>query len=268
MHTSLRVAGGIVTAILAGSVALPARATIPGGPGPVVLPGECVPQVPAPIAAAAPVLAQWSLIVPVSKSGQPAGKDAAFYSPARVDAPYLTQRTGGSLSFYAPSVGATTPGSPHPRTELERLHTFGIVAGDWNTMTATVAVTQVPSDTHKIIIGQLHYNVDRPFVTLRYDNGTVNVIADRGASCTLLTGVALGQRFSYQITQRGYYLLFAASTTVGRRTVRRAVITGLPDAMRGTTGRFSAGDYQQDVLIAGSAGRVTFYGLQTEGGGS
>jgi hypothetical protein len=51
-------------------------------------------------------------------------------------------------------------------------------------MTATVAVTQVPSDTHRIIIGQLHYDVDRPFVTLRYDSGTVNVIADHGASCT------------------------------------------------------------------------------------
>jgi Alginate lyase len=71
-----------------------------------------------------------------------------------------------------------------------------MVAGNWNTMTATVAVIQVPSETHKIIIGQLHYDVDRPFVTLRYDKGTVNVIADRGASCTLLTGVALGQRFS------------------------------------------------------------------------
>jgi hypothetical protein len=88
----------------------------------------------------------------------------------------------------------------------------------------------------------------------------------KGASCTLLTGVALGQRFSYQITQRGYYLLFAVSTTVSGQTVSKTVITGIPDAMRGTTGRFSAGDYQQDVQAAGSAGRVTFYGLQTEGG--
>lgn len=266
MQTSVRVSGGVAAAILAGSVALPASASVPTGPGPVVLPGECVSQAAAPIVAAAPVLSQWALIVPVNRSRQPEGKDAAYYRPARADAPYLTRGTGGSLSFYTPSVGATTPGSPHPRTELERLADFGLDAGDWNTLTAAVAVTQVPSDTRKIIIGQLHYDVDRPFVTLRYDNGSVNVIADRGASCTLLTGVRLGQRFSYQITQRGNYLLFAASTTVRGHTVSKAVITGIPDAMRGSTARFSAGDYQQDVQLAGSAGRVTFYGLQTTGG--
>jgi hypothetical protein len=250
---------------LAAALAASANASISPqtGPGPVLLPGVCYPAPSAPVVAGTPVLSQWALTLPVNAQGQPVGKNAAYFAHATLKPPYLTAGPDGSLKFYAPAVGATTPGSTDPRTELARAQNFQLVPGAENTLKATVAVTQVPNDTHKIIIGQLHVGAG-PFVTLRYDAGTIRVIADQGAKCTLLTGVALGQRFSYQITQNGYELRFAASTIVNKQTVTTATVTLLPTAYRNGTAYFSAGDYEQSIAhVPGSAGRVTFYGLET-----
>jgi Alginate lyase len=236
---------------------------VPLGPGPVLTPGICWQQTAFPIPTQAPVLSDWTLILPVNKKGQFTGNQAAQVTPAKPIAPYLSQQADGSLALYAPSVGATTTNSLHPRTELVRRQGFRLVPGTENTMTATLAVTQVPKDTHKIIVGQLHA-AKGPFVTLRYSDGRINVISADGSDCTLLTGVALGQKFSYQITQKGYELLYEASTTVNGQTVTRAVATMIPTAFRNDTGQFSAGDYEQaTVHVAGSGGRVTFYDLET-----
>jgi alginate lyase len=234
----------------------------PFGPGPVVTPGICLGVKSFPIRTQAPVLAQWSLILPLNDKGQPTGNTARELPTAQIDPPFLTAGQNGALNFYAPSIGATTTHSAHARTELVRRQGFRLTIGTENTMTATVAVTQVPADTHKIIVGQLHA-AGGPFVTLRYSDGRINVI-DNSSDCSLLNGVALGQKFSYQITQQGWELLYEASTTVNGKTVSQAVVTGLPAQFRDATAQFSAGDYEQAIAHAPtSAGRVTFYALET-----
>jgi hypothetical protein len=256
-----------ITGATAATVTATASATTPPfGPGPVVTPGICLGVKSFPILTKTPVLSQWSLILPVSASGKTTGNHAAELPVAKIDPPYLAgaphRNLGNPLNFYAPSIGATTTHSEHARTELVRRQGFRLTSGTENTMTATVAVTQVPQDTHKIIVGQLHA-AGGPFVTLRYSDGRINVI-DNSSDCTLLNGVALGQEFSYQITQKGWELLYEASTTVNGKTVSQAVVTGLPAQFRDATAQFSAGDYEQAIArTPASGGRVTFYDLQT-----
>jgi hypothetical protein len=256
-----------ITAVTAVAMTTTANATAPlfgppFGPGPVVTPGICLGEKSFPIRTQAPVLAQWSLILPLNDQGQPTGNTARELPTAQIDPPFLTAGQNGALNFYAPSIGATTTHSAHARTELVRRQGFRLTSGTENTMTATVAVTQVPADTHKIIVGQLHA-AGGPFVTLRYSDGRINVI-DNSSDCTLLNGVALGQKFSYQITQKGWELLYEASTTVHGKTVSQAVVTGIPAQFRDATAQFSAGDYEQAIAhTPTSGGRVTFYDLQT-----
>jgi hypothetical protein len=266
MRSHLSILAAAVAFAGTAAVAVQASATPPPmGPGPVLTPQYCAPMKAAPITSRAPVLSQWQLYLPVSAKGLASGNDAALLSPARVDPPYLTQRPAGSLSFYAPSVGATTTNSLHPRTELLQRGSFHLVLGSSHTLTATLAVTQVPNDTHKIIVGQLHA-AEGPFVTLRYSDGRINVIAVDGSDCTLLNGIAIGQRFSYQITQNGWELIYTASTTVDGQTETASEATMIPAAFRDADAQFSAGDYEQAaVRVAGSAGRVTFYDLSVGG---
>jgi hypothetical protein len=262
MRSRLSVLAAVVAFAGTAAVAVQASATPPPfGPGPVLTPQYCYPMRAAPIASQVPVLSRWQLYLPVSAKGVASGNDAALLDPARVDPPYLTRSHTGSLALYAPSVGATTTNSLHPRTELLQRGSFHLVLGRSDTLTATLAVTQVPDGTRKIIVGQLHA-ADGPFVTLRYSDGRINVIAVDGSDCTLLNGVAIGQRFSYQITQKGWELIYTASTTAHGQTESASEATMIPVAFRNADAQFSAGDYEQAAAhVVGSGGRVTFYDL-------
>ena len=209
----------------------------------------------------------WKLTLPVA--GDNGG--AALVDPAALTPPWLTQGADGSLAFWAPAGGATTPNSDHARTELDSVQNFPAGAGP-RTLTASVAVTQIPVAGGDVIIGQIHGAGDIssvPFVMLHYTAGTVHVVVKKqraGSSATkveLLTGVPLGARFDFSIRDNGDGGLTLGATYGSQNVTKTAAV---PDGFRGATVRFQAGAYQQSdstTAAADDGARVTFYALSS-----
>src|ERR1700712_3714872 len=84
-------------------------------------------------------LTGWKLSIPEmnAKGG------AASIEPATTRAPWLTQAPDGGFEFWAPTLGATTKNSSHPRTELQSLTSFG-AGTEAHTLTASVTLLQLP----------------------------------------------------------------------------------------------------------------------------
>jgi hypothetical protein len=211
-------------------------------------------------------LSGWQLTLPL------AGKNgtAAIVNPAVASPPWLSADDRGGLVFFAPVDGAKTKNSDHARTELVGLDTFTAGSGR-HTLRASVTVSQVPADTHDVIIGQIH-GADTiksvPFVMLHYDAGAITVVVKQqqsGAAAqrlTLLSDVALGARFGYGLTDNGDGSLTFTADDGPRHASMNAP---LPDAFRGATVRFQAGAYQQGLsghgATAGDGARLTFSAL-------
>ncbi|MDT7664145.1 MAG: hypothetical protein QOD04_3701 [Pseudonocardiales bacterium] len=216
-------------------------------------------------------LSGWKLTLPkASEKGT-----AASINPADSAPPYLTRDGNGCLKFWAPVNGATTPNSQHPRTELVSLNNFKAGTGQ-HTLRASVSVAQAPSGNQDIIIGQIHGADDIssvPFVMLHYDAGTIKVVMKQAQSGStsdkypLITGVPLGARFDYTISDPGNgKLIFTATYGSNSRQASAAI----PAPFKGATVRFQAGAYQQGEGGNGSAAdgaRLTFFTLD-EGAGA
>jgi Alginate lyase len=241
---------------------------------PIQLPPPILPSIaaPAPTTTSPPApptgpvsLAGWKLTIPeASQKGT-----AANINPAKSSSPWLTRGSNGSLKFWAPVNGATTPNSEHPRTELDSLNNFKAGSGQ-HALRASLSVAQAPTGNQDIIIGQIHGADDIssvPFVMLHYDSGTIKVVMKQAQSGStsdkfpLITGVPLGSRFDFTISDPGTgSLVFTA--TYGSNTKR--VTTAIPGPFKGATVRFQAGAYQQGEGGDGSSSdgaRVTFYTL-------
>jgi hypothetical protein len=210
------------------------------------------------------MLAGWKLTLPV-----PGGKgDAAVVDPASVAPPWLTVDGAGHLVFFAPVNGVTTTHSEHARTELDRLDTFSAGAGP-RTLTASAVVSQVPTATPAVIVGQIHGAGDIssvPFVMMFYDGGAVKAVVkqeqsgDAHTDVPLLTAVPLGASFDYSITDGGDGTLTVTAGYQGRTMSGSAPV---PAAFAGQTVRFQAGAYQQAPSAGATAApddgaRVTF----------
>lgn len=211
----------------------------------------------------AAMLAGWQLTLPVPGSGG----GAAIVNPAAVTPPWLTTDTTGALVFWAPVAGVTTPHSPHARTELDRLDDF-TAGGSPQTLSATVTVSQVPSEVPEVIVGQIHGAgtiSSVPFVMLFYGNGAVRAVVKQEQSgnghtdVPLLTGVPVGTAFDYTITDAGDGNLAFTAGSAGRTATGAAPI---PAAFAGAPVRFQAGAYQQAPSSPAAApddgARVTF----------
>jgi len=213
-------------------------------------------------------LAGWKVTLPVAgKKGH-----AANFTPAVLAPPWLVQQGDGSLRFWAPVCGATTKNSDHPRTELDSLSSFNAGNSGLHALTASVAVSQVPS-VGDVILGQIHGADDIssvPFVMLRYDAGQLRVVVKQKQSGTtsdkypLLNQVPLGAWFDYSISDNGDGTL-TATASLGANS--QHVTIPIPAPFRGATVRFQAGDYQQGESNSdGCTGRdgalVTFAALR------
>jgi hypothetical protein len=258
------VVGGVLFALVAGAVwwgvAQPAAQV---RYRPVVVPVFPVPGPRPPIP-----LAGWKLVIPL-----PGEKgDAANITPAVPLPPWLVPLPDGTLRFWAPVCGVATPNSEHPRTELDSLTNFTAGTGGPHSLTATVAVSQVPSGGGDIIIGQIHGAEDIssvPFVMLRYSEGELRVVVkdkqsgSSSAKYPLLTQLPLGTWFDYSLTDNGDGTLTFAAARIGDS---RQVRIPIPEPFRGATVRFQAGDYQQGepepARCEGDGGLVTFATLQ------
>lgn len=209
-------------------------------------------------------LAAWRLTLPTR--GDKGG--AALVDPLGSVGPWLNRTGNGAFTLWAPSKGATTKNSQHARTELVGRQNFTAGEGP-RTLRASVAVTQTPSESQDIILGQIHGAGDIksvPFVMLHYKAGAIKVVVKKGQSGSdattypLLSGVPLGSRFSFTIADAGDGTMVFAAT---RGSDSRRVSAPIPGAFRGATVRFQAGAYQLGKPRDGAdeGGRVTFYGL-------
>jgi len=229
---------------------------------------EVSPAAVALIAAGAPSLSGWKLTLPVDKAGSPSGT-AEQLQAAAITTPWLVRNRDGSLSFWAPAVGARTSDSEHARTELVSTHDFTLGDGA-HTLAATLSVTQVPNTDHDIDVGQIHGGgalSSIPFVMVHWRDRNIVVIIKQvihgstSQSVTLLTGVPLGARFSYVIADQGNGIL--ALTAIYNGQARQATAQ-IATAFLDTDERFQVGDYQQATTRTSpraGGGRVTFYAI-------
>ncbi|HEY1915464.1 MAG TPA: polysaccharide lyase family 7 protein [Streptosporangiaceae bacterium] len=221
-------------------------------------------------ASAGPSLSGWRLILPVNSSGGRTGDDAAELNPAALDSPWLTRKPGGALDFWAPAIGATTPGSLHARTELDSDEPFILGQGPAQSLKETLAVTKEPTQTKNIIIAQLFEQggstAEEPYTMLHYDNGEIYVYTTGvSGDDDLMSGVPLGAKFATSITASGNDLTFTAAYNGKTATHTIQNTAGFP----GNDVEWHAGDYEQDVPQGASqsdGGRVVMYQLRTSQG--
>lgn len=206
----------------------------------------------------------WKLTVPDENDDG----NAATVDPAALTAPWLGVNQDGGLEFWAPSVGATTKNSDHPRTELVSLSNFSAGRGN-HVLTGSFTALQVPDDGQGIIVAQIHGAGDIssvPFVMLRYQDEQLKVIVktvqdgDAHLTYPLLPTVPLGARVAFTITDPGTGSMAFSATSNGDTQQATAPI---PAAFTGATVRFQAGDYQQADQPGGTqdGGRLVFQQL-------
>ncbi|MFT0623365.1 polysaccharide lyase family 7 protein [Ectopseudomonas guguanensis] len=111
----------------------------------------------------------WNLTIPEQV---PARTIETRLVKADYRSPYF-QRSGQTLIFWAPVTGTSTANSPYPRTELRETFADGKLR-NWlykegsHHLSASLAVTQVPS-SGKVVIGQVHSKDNpTPFIKLQY----------------------------------------------------------------------------------------------------
>lgn len=153
----------------------------------------------------------------------------------------------GSLTFWAPTKGAHTPHSLHPRTELVGRTDFTSGTGT-HTLTGTFVIQKLPS-ANDIIIGQIHgggSSSSIPLLMLHYRNNGLDVVtrknpASGSTDATVLTGVPMNAAFTYTIAQN--QMKMTVTATYGGK--HGSAVVPVPTSFRGMDVRFQAGDYQQ-----------------------
>ena len=204
---------------------------------------------------------------------------------------YFYTAADGAMIFWAPNNGARTSGSTHPRSELRELLDPADSGVNWtvygsNFLTATCVVSNVPSDTGKVCIGQIHEPSTKPDGSASANNeltmlmfdlnnqkiyANVNLDGDLSSSfsTTFISGtnVALGKPITYSLlvvngvmkiivnNVTNSWDLFSGTNYLGH-------IAQNWDRASSNTVYFKAGDYNQvvDTALAGGA-RVAFYSL-------
>lgn len=217
------------------------------------------------VSSSAVSLGTWAgLLLPVNSAGQLSGKDAMAVSPARLYSPWLTQTSSGALEFWAPSGGATTPGSLHSRTELESAIKYK-VGTQKHVLSATLEIQQLPKSNPEICVAQLHAGGrtgSSPFVMIDYKSGRLYVMVATGTSAaasfyTLLTNVTVGASLSYRLADNGNGTLTIGALSGSQS---KSYTVAVPHVLDGANGHFSAGDYEQGTVSKGSndGGKVLF----------
>jgi hypothetical protein len=213
-------------------------------------------------------LSRWELQLPTGSAGSP-----TTISPAKLagsngftDSYFFTNKTDGSMSFWDPENGVTTPNSNYSRSELREMNTDGSAAA-WSipgthTLTATVKATEIPSS---VCVGQIHLSEGsgstKPLLELFYhSNGDVYMGIEQtpagGNEKTYKVGnVALGTQWSYVISLTG-------GNTIGLTLNGTKTTWPLPSSFNGYPMYFKAGDYDQTSGSSSTVGaKVQFYAL-------
>jgi hypothetical protein len=215
-------------------------------------------------------LTLWELQEPYGSPGSPTTltPDQLAGPKGFHDAYFYTDPSDGSMVFWDPENGVTTPNSSYPRSELREMTAKG-AAADWaiagtHTLSATLKVTKVPDH---VAVGQIHLGTGTPASTkpllelYYYSDGTIKI----GIEATPAGGdepqtpagkVPLGTKWSYVIGLSG-------------DTISLTIDAGKPQTftMSSTFNNenmyFKAGAYDQSVGTSATVGaQVQFYALK------
>lgn len=213
-------------------------------------------------------LSVWELQLPIGSPGSPTTippsqlqGDSGYSNPAY----FWTDANDGSMTFWDPESGVTTPNSSYPRTELREMNADGSAA-DWplagtHTLAATLRIVSV---TKSVCVGQVHLGTGgsstKPLLELYYDSsgditlGTENS-PDGGQTLHPVGTVPMGTQWSYRITISGGDTI---DLTVNGATTTYPIASSF-DAYHQY---FKAGDYNQSASSSTTNGaKVKFYAL-------
>ena len=206
---------------------------------------------------------------------------------------YFYTGPDGAMTFWVPDDGATTSGSTHPRSELREEIVPGNVNTNWtlygtHIMTATCVVSNVPSDTGKVCIGQIHEpnyltdgvtpganNEEQIMFDLPDQKIYANINLDGNTDSTFSVtftngpGVALGNTISYTISVvNGLLTIMVNNVTNSWNLFSGTNYQGHVAQNWGTSSSnsvyFKAGDYNQTTNGCGCStdgAKVAFYAL-------
>jgi hypothetical protein len=211
-------------------------------------------------------LSVWELQEPVGSPGSPTtiGSSQLQGASGYQDKYFYTNKTDGSMEFWDPENGVTTPNSSYARSELREM-TAGGSAAAWSlpgthTLSATVKVTKVPDH---VCIGQVHATDPRttkPLAELYFhSSGEIQLGIENGPSggqtAHTVGSVPLGQQFSYVLQITGGNTI---SVTINGTKHSFAI----PSSWKGYDQYFKAGDYDQSSGSSSTVGaNVQFYAL-------
>ena len=213
-------------------------------------------------------LSVWELQEPVGTPGHP-----TTITPSRLEGSsgfqdqfFFTNKTDGSMSFWDPENGVTTPNSNFSRSELREMNSNG-TAANWlppgtHTLTATVKATLIPDH---VAVGQIHLGDNsgstKPLLELfYYKNGNVVMAIEQtpaGGNEVLHTvgNVPLGTKFNYVIS-------LTNNNTIGLNLNGTNHTFTMPSSFNGFPMYFKAGDYDQTSGSSSTVGaKVQFYAL-------
>ncbi|MGH3378668.1 MAG: polysaccharide lyase family 7 protein [Actinoallomurus sp.] len=217
-------------------------------------------------------LSVWELQLPIGSPGSPTtipssqlkGPDG-YTNPAY----FWTDKNDGSMTFWDPEAGVTTPNSNYARSELREMNANGSAA-DWalsgtHTLSATL---RIPSVTSNVCVGQIHLGSGgpstKPLLELYYHSNGDIVLGlenspDGGQTTHTLTNVPIGTQWSYVIAIVGGRI----QITVNGDTTSYPIAS----AFNAYHQYFKAGDYNQSSSDSTSKGaKVKFYALTVRHG--
>ena len=212
-------------------------------------------------------LSVWSLQLPIGSPGAPTTIQPAQLKGANgyTDPAYFwTDKNDGSMTFWDPESGVTTPNSNYARSELREMNANGSAA-DW-ALTGTHRLNarlRIVSVTKNVCVGQIHLGSGgtstKPLLELYYaPNGNITLgtenSPDGGQTLHPVGNVPLGTQWTYEIAVIGGRI----SLTVNGSTTTYAI----PSSFSPYRQYFKAGDYNQSSSSSTSNGaKVKFYAL-------
>ena len=213
-------------------------------------------------------LGVWSLQLPSGSPGSPTtiqpaqlkGADG-YTNPAY----FFTDKNDGSMTFWAPEKGVTTPNSKYARSELREMNADGSAAS-WRLAGShrLDANLRIPSVTKNVCVGQIHLGSGgpstKPLMELYYrPNGDIyagiEISPDGGQNLHKVGNVPLGTRWTYRIAVAGGNKI---NVTVDGSTTSYPI----PSSFNPYGMYFKAGSYNQSSSQSTSNGaKVKFYTL-------
>lgn len=212
-------------------------------------------------------LSVWALQLPIGSPGSPTTIQPAQLKGANgyTNPSYFwTDKNDGSMTFWDPEAGVTTPNSNFARTELREMNANGSAA-DWtiagtHRLSATLRIVSV---TKSVCVGQVHLGTGgsstKPLLELYYaPNGAITLGTENspagGQTRHPVGSVPLGTQWSYVIAISGGRI----NLTINGSTTSYSI----PSSFNAYHQYFKAGDYNQSSSSSTSNGaKVKFYAL-------